>query len=227
MTNGEDKMIMNIYIFIDESGTLPDPNDRRVVLVAVAADNREIFTEIYKKMPKIRKARELKFYSAGEKTKEAYLNNLAKENVAIFTLAVDKKSQKIADTPANYAVLSWLLLLDCLAYYRNDELKLVFDRHFHRRVDENSFFKTLQKLLGRKCGLESADSRKETGITAADFVAGAFLYSQNGKSTQFYKIIEKKIISEKVVNWKEAKKKFIEALKNSPEPVQAPIRSEN
>ena len=50
-------------------------------------------------------------------------------------------------------------------------------------------------------------------------VAGAFLYAQSGKEAKFYALIKNKVISEKIINWKEAKRKFIEGLKNSPEPV--------
>lgn len=86
-------------------------------------------------------------------------------------------------------------------------------------IDETRFFTVLQRLIGRKVKVKSADSLKEPGLTAADMVAGAFLYTQSGKETKFYALIKNKIISEKIINWKEAKRKFIEGLKNSPEPV--------
>ena len=48
-------------------------------------------------------------------------------------------------------------------------------------------------------------------------VAGSLLWKQTGKDNQFYKIIKGKIVEEKIVNWKEAKKWFVK--QNSLEPV--------
>ena len=134
-------------------------------------------------------------------------------------LSIFKNTQKIADSPENYAVLSWLLLIDCLAYFKKNELEIIFDRHFYRLVDETKFFEILKKLLGQKLKIKSGDSTKEKGIMAADMVAGAFLYSQNGKTDKFYNLVKNKVISEKIINWKEAKRNYCEALKNSPEPM--------
>lgn len=164
---------MTIYIFIDESGTLPDPKDRHVVLAAVASNNSFILNRFQGKSKK-----EIKFYSTGDNTRQKYLKLLAKEDVAIFTLAVEKSGRKIPDSPENYAVLSWLLLLDCLAYFPNQKTKIIFDRHFHRNVDEESFFNILRKISNLDLDAKSEDSAKNSGIMAADMVAGAFLYSQ-------------------------------------------------
>jgi len=200
-----------IFIFIDESGTLPDPKDLIVVLVAIETNDPVIFEKILKP----RRAKEFKFYSAGDQGRKLYLESLAKKDISIFTLAVKKSSQKIIDSPQNYAVLSWLLLIDCLASFGHANLEVIFDKHFQREVDEKNLFSVLQELLGLKLKIRSADSKKEPGITAADMVAGAFLYAQSGKTEKFYRLVKEKVISEKVINWKEAKKNFIEALKNS------------
>lgn len=199
---------MTIYIFIDESGTLPDTKDKFVVLAAVATDNRLILNRFLEKSKK-----EIKFYSAGDKTRKLYLTALAKESVSIFTLSINKNRQKISDSPENYAVLSWLLLLDCLAYFRNEKTKIIFDRHFHRSTDEKKFISFLKKLFALDLDIASADSAKNPGVMAADMVAGSFLYNQTGKNNRFYRLLAGKIISEKTINWKEAKKKFIEAIK--------------
>jgi hypothetical protein len=39
-------------------------------------------------------------------------------------------------------------------------------------------------------------------------VAGAVLANETGKNSEFYKIFEKQIISEKRLNWVEAKRRF-------------------
>lgn len=149
--------------------------------------------------------REIKFYTAGNRTRTGYLKLLRNSNVAIFALAVQKGQQIIADSPENYAVLSWLLL--------KEKIHLVFDRHFHNRTDERKFFLTLENLFGKPLSQEAADSLKNPGITAADMVAGSILSFQINKNPEFYKLIEEKITSLKIIHWKEAKKQFVDAIK--------------
>lgn len=200
-----------IYIFIDESGTLPDPKDRFIVLAAVATENPHLLNRFLGKSKK-----EIKFYSAGGKTRKLYLKTLAKEPVLIFTLCINKNGQTISDSPENYAVLSWLLLIDCFTSFRENNLEIIFDQHFNRQMDEKNLFRTMEKLFGKKLKIRSGDSSKELGIMAADMVAGALLYKQTGKMNDFFDLISNKIASEKIINWKEAKRNFIERLKNSP-----------
>lgn len=208
-----------IFVFIDESGTLPDPKDQYVVLAAVATAKPDVFkqinTQIRKsiKNQKISGLSEIKFYSAGDRSRKRYMYLLKKEDIDVFVLAVNKGSQKISDSPENYAVLSWLLLLDCQAYFRDNKLEIIFDRHFWKAADENTLFTTLGKLLRKKITTKSADSLKEPGITAADMVAGSFLYLINGKVAKYYDLIQEKIVSRKEINWKEAKRNFLHVLK--------------
>ena len=56
-----------IYIFIDESGTLPDPDNLSVVLTAVATENPQVLNRFRGKSKK-----EIKFYLSGEKTRKLY-----------------------------------------------------------------------------------------------------------------------------------------------------------
>ena len=165
---------MTIYIFVDESGTLPDPKNNVIVLAGVATnlpkDLAKALNSIKKRPNPNRKSqmkREIKFYTAGNRTRTGYLKLLRNLNVAIFALAVQKGRQIITDSPENYAVLSWLLL--------KEKIHLIFDRHFHNKTDERKFFLTLENLFGKSLSQESADSLKNPGITAADMVAGSIL----------------------------------------------------
>lgn len=211
---------MTIYIFIDESGTLPDPKNNVIVLAGVATnlpkDLAKVLNSIKKRPNPNRKSqmkREIKFYTAGNRTRTGYLKLLRNLNVAIFALAVQKGRQIITDSPENYAVLSWLLLIDCFAYYKKEKIHLIFDRHFHNKTDERKFFLTLENLFGKPLSQETADSLKNPGITAADMVAGSILSFQINKNPEFYKLIEEKMTSLKIIHWKEAKKQFINAIK--------------
>jgi len=63
-----------VTIYIDESGTLPDPNDKLVVVAAVGTPSPEridIILKQAKKKTSLKKSTgELKFYTAGDKTKK-------------------------------------------------------------------------------------------------------------------------------------------------------------
>lgn len=214
-------------VFIDESGTLPDPKDRVVIVAAVGTEMPEKLISINKSVRKLQKKKdsEIKFYKAGERTKKRFLEKLSKENVEIFVLVVEKEGKKIDDTPENFALLCWLILEDCLVFYQEGIKEVVFDRHFHKRCDQESFNQILFKLLGKKINVSHVDSQKDQRVNSADMVAGSLLWEKTGKDARFYQLIKPKIISEKLVNWRQIKKKFWH--KKMSEPAQAPIQTIN
>lgn len=203
-----------ITIVIDESGTLPDPKDKVVVIAAVGIDNLALIDRVHKSTRKSLKNRgksidEIKFYLAGEKTKLIYLRDLATQNVEIFVLIVEKNGQKIADTPENFAVLCWLLLEDCFLFYRERKnTEIILDRHFNSEKDQEKFNRILNRLLNKQLTFIHADSKVTSAISASDMIAGSVLWCNTGKSSKFYSLIKNKIISEKRLNWKEAKRRF-------------------
>ena len=71
--------IVNFTIFIDESGTLPDIKDRVIVIAAVGTNTPIVIDDIFKTLQKKEKLRkktgELKFYTAGDKTKQFFLKS--------------------------------------------------------------------------------------------------------------------------------------------------------
>lgn len=210
-----------ITILIDESGTLPDPKDKVIIIAAVGTEMPAKLIEITQKIRKKLKARkkkeiisEIKFYNASEKTKTEFLKELSKCPIDIFILIVNKNGQKIPDTPENFALLCYLLLEECFLFYQEDIKEIIFDKHFHKKQDLEIFNRTLQKLLDKKVLLKHVDSEKDIIVDNADMVAGSALWAYTGKSDKFYKIIKNRIISEKILNWKEAKRKFLEKLKN-------------
>ena len=70
------------------------------------------------------------------------------------------------------------------------------------------FNQQLQQLLNKKLRIEYVDSKKDKRVNIADMVAGAVLAKETGKSNQFYKLIEKQTVSEKRINWAEAKRRI-------------------
>lgn len=116
--------------------------------------------------------------------------------------------RKITDTPEHFAFLCWLLLNDVLSFYP-DIKEIIFDRHFSRDYDIEQFNKFLRRLLPQLPDIQHVDSKKVKRVNIADMIAGAVLANETGKNKKYYKMFEKQIISEKRLNWVEAKRKFL------------------
>jgi len=202
------------YLFLDESGTLPDPKDKVVIVAAVGTYSPEEITRIIKRVRKKGKFKrptgEIKFYTAGEKTKELFFRLIAKEKFDIFILIVDKMGRKIPDTPKHFALLSGLLLKEVLYFYPKIQ-EIIFDRHFHYEEDIKEFNQSLKSFLKQELPkIKHVDSQKDKKVNIADMVAGAVLAKEAEKDKQFYKIFRKKIVSELRLNWPEAKRRLFE-----------------
>lgn len=202
----------NITIYIDESGTLPDKADRLVVVAAVSTTNSNSLSQPKKfarHQLENKNISEIKFYRCGDKTRIKFLKILAKQDLEIFVLCVEKEGRSVADTPENFAVLCWLLLEECQLFHREKISEVVFDRHFHRLKDRGNFDRTLCQLLNRKDLIfVHEDSQKIPQINTADMVAGSYLWFKKGKTDKFYKIIKNKVISEKTVTWRQIRTRF-------------------
>jgi hypothetical protein len=200
-----------VTVFVDESGTLPDPKDKVVIVAAVGSQSPEKLLTISKSVRKFQKKKysaEIKFYKAGERTKKKFLEKLAKEDLEIFVLTVEKEGKKIEDSPGNFALLCWLILEDCLLFYKNKLKQVIFDRHFHQKKDQEKFNQVLTRLLNRQLIFIHVDSQKDSRVNAADMVAGSLLWKATGKDKKFYQLIKEKITSEKIINWKQIREKF-------------------
>ncbi len=200
-----------IYIFLDESGTLPDPKDTVVIVAAVGTVQPQQLSRVTTKTRSHlqkgkNKSSEIKFYNAGDKTRITFLKELMEKDIQLFTLTIEKPGQSILDTPENFALLCWLLLEECFLFYGQENYEVVFDKHFHKKTDREVFDAGLMELIGRKLSIIHADSVNDTRVNTADMVAGSILYYRTGKNKQFYEMIKEKIISEKVLHWKVAKK---------------------
>ena len=203
-------MKKHIYIYIDESGTLPDPQSPVIVVAAVGTEKpRSLLLPSKSTKRSIRKSTsEIKFYRAGDNTKKRFLQILAKQDVSIFVLTIEKHGQIITDSPENFAFVCSLLLNDCLIYYQHDQLQFIFDRHFHRQIDRDMFNVTLQNILGKSFQISHVDSLQQQAVSTADMIAGSILWFHTAKNPLFYTLIKNKIVAEKVISWKEARRAF-------------------
>lgn len=199
-----------VIVFIDESGTLPDPKDRVIIVAAVGTkipEKIEDIIKIVRKGGRFKKpSSEFKFYTASEKSKFLFFEKINKEKFNIFILTVEKMGRKISDTPTHFAILCWLLLKDVISFYSKIE-EIIFDKHFHKDKDLEEFNIFLKKHLGNLT-IKHVDSKKDTRITIADMIAGAILTKETKKDDKFYRLFKKQIISERKINWPEAKRKL-------------------
>lgn len=215
-----DKNLKQYYIFIDESGTLPDVKDKFIVIAGVGAENikdaKDLVSRVLKSLrqQKIR-IKELKFYHSGDRTKIQILSGIVSCGFEIFILAVDKKKRKISDTPENFALLIGELINGINLWKPKRNLKIIIDRHFNRKNDEKSFNNFLQEKVIKNVdyNIQHIDSYQNFIVNLADFVAGANLAKYNKKEFQFYNIIKENILFEKIVNYPALKRKNLKIKK--------------
>ena len=203
---------MKRVVYIDESGTLPDPKDNVIVVAAVGTEFPEGIDLLFKRLRKSvvyhKPISELKFYTAGEKTKSLFFQLLNKENYSIYTLSVEKRGKKIPDTPENYGALCSLLLRDILKRTINIG-KLIFDRHFSREDDIDVFNRIIRNITGKQMKIYHVSSVEDKRVNIADMVAGAVLSKETGKDVRYYEMMANKVVKSRKVNWKEVKRYLI------------------
>jgi len=198
--------------YTDESGNLSDPNDRYVAFAAIVTSHPDRLRRIVKKASrKLKKARlkrrtgqEIKWWNAPDGTRRRVLEALARQEVQVFWLVVDKENEGIPDTPENYGLMLGELVRECLAYH--PDLRLMTDVHFSGSAQREALN---QVLIGRTGLAEKPmhlESQQDSIIQLADFVAGAILYWFTGKG-DFVDLIEGKVVAGKVVKWQQLAKK--------------------
>jgi hypothetical protein len=201
--------IINIYV--DESGTLPDPNDKFVVMAAVvipsAKEGHDIIQRTLSGLRQLRvRIPELKFYHASHSTKRKFLSAMVAAGFEIFILVVDKKGRKIADSPEHFARLTVSLISEICFSRPATAVNLIMDRHFTgaaRTELFNSSFQETAQALKLHVDIRHVDSQEEPLVNIADMAAGSVFWKYTGKSREFYGIIHDNIVVEKIVSWPE------------------------
>lgn len=203
------------YALIDESGRIYDPNDKILVFAVVIAENlsglEKIIIKARQRIPKKGKRKserlsEIKFSLTGDNTRIFILKELAKYQVKIYALIINKQGRKIQDNPENYA----FLIGEALKTVIRDNPKLthiLIDRHFTFITQREKFNVHMQKRYGNKLFIEHVDSLQNPVVTLADFVAGAIRFTYVKQNFQFKECIKDLIIEEKLTTWKKIKKR--------------------
>ena len=210
------KNLKQYYIFVDESGTLPDIKDNFIIIAGIGVERtkeaKNLVSRILKSLRqrKIR-IKELKFYYAGEQSKRQILSGIVSASFEIFIIAIDKKNKKISDNPENFALLIGELVDEINFWKPNKKLKIIIDRHFHKKIDEKNFNNFFRKNIRENvnCDIIHINSQQNFVVNLADFVAGSTLAKYNKNNFQFYNIFKENIIFEKIVNWPALKRKSL------------------
>lgn len=203
------------YALIDESGRIYDPNDKILVFAVIVTNNlsglEKIIIKARQRIPEKGRRRrerlsEIKFSLTGDNTRLFILKGLTKYQVKIYSLIIDKQGRKIQDNPENYAILIEELLRTVI----RDNPKLthiLIDRHFTYITQRERFNLYIQKKFSSRLFIEHVDSLQNPVITLADFVAGAIRVAYVKQIHEFKECIKDLITEDKLVTWKEIKKR--------------------
>ncbi len=210
-----------VFGFMDESPSLSDSS--LFFCVDVVSTNEKTNKNLQKILKnarrkivkkKLKQLSELKFYNSDEKTRIYILSQIASCDVEIVVLILDKEKRKIVDTPENYGIVVAAAITELLKFHSS--LSLTMDKKFTNMNQQNNFLQNCQKTInilspkGKNVFFNPPiDSRKESSVQLADFVAGAFNAKYNKKENRYVEIIQKKVRSEMIVKWTEIKKRIM------------------
>lgn len=203
------------YVLIDESGRLHDPHDQILVFAAVVTRTLisldTIISKARGRIPtkgkrKRERLSEIKFSLVGDRTRQLVLKEIAKRDMRVYILVVDKQGRSIKDTPENYALLVARLLKKVLR--DNPKLEhILIDRHYTFITQREEFNTLLQEISRRTLFIEHLDSLQNPVISLPDFVAGALRSACVREELQWKKQIEHMILEEDFKTWRELKQK--------------------
>lgn len=209
------------YGFLDESPSLSDSQLFFCVdIISTAEKTNERLQNIIKrarkkmKNKKLKSLSEIKFNNSEESIRVFVLSEIAKADIEIVAVAIDKEKRRIKDTPQNYGIVVGAAVAE--AAILHPLLNLTVDKKFTSQKQEKEFIIEAQQatqILSKGSINVSfnppTDSKKESNLQLADFVAGALNFKYNNKDDHYVEIVKDKIKVEKVLLWTEIKKRIV------------------
>lgn len=210
-----------VYGFLDESPALSD-NVLFFCINILSTSNRpnkqlqNIVKRARKRIVKksLKSLREIKFHASDKKTKYYILQEIAKQDVKIIAIIVDKENRKIKDSPLNYGIIVGFTIAKQLSIY--PILNITMDKKFTNSEQETEFLRVVQKTVEIFAPKNKnvvfnppVDSKKNVLIQLADFVVGALQAKYNNQDLRYAEIIKKNIVLEKIIKWTEVKKRIV------------------
>lgn len=209
------------YGFLDESPALSDSVLFFCVNIISTSDRtnkqlQKIIKKARKRIvkKKIRSLSEIKFHDSEEKIRLYVLREIAKQDVKIIAIAVDKEGRKVNDTPQNYGAVVGIAIAEFLSFY--PALNITLDKKFTKDEQVAEFLRVAQNTVQLLSPLNTSvvfnppvDSKSESLIQLADFVAGALQTKYNQRDGHYFEVIATKIVRVKVIKWTELKKRIV------------------
>ncbi len=200
------------YGFLDESPNLTDKESFFSVVIVLTTDqNKKNYQSIFKRIRKSelkgkkKDVPELKFAHSTDRVRTKTLQAISKRSVKVSAFIIDKTNRRVPDTPENYGIVVGFAVSEALKKY--PIIVLTVDKKYTKPKDQEEVEKTTLKVVGKvsKKGVlqfkEHADSKSNSLLQMADFIAGAISYKYNFKDDTFSKIIENLIEQEELESW--------------------------
>jgi len=204
------------YGFLDESPNLQDKSAffSIVIILNTNPDEksyRSIFKRIRKNVlkKKAKEVPELKFTNSTPQVRIKILKAISKRSMKISAYILDKTGRRIPDTPENYGIVAGFAISEALK--KHPAIVLTFDKKYTKPKDQEEVEKTTLKVVAKvsKKGVlqfkEHGDSKTNSILQMADYVAGAVSYKYNLKDASYWEIIKDLIEQESKESWVDIK----------------------
>lgn len=209
-------MAKTLYLFVDEAGDLGFSKNSTCVFVVcyIATENPETLRKCVNRLRKRLRVRkiyskigEFKFSRDDEYIRKKLLEVIARENLEVGYIVIDKKSvkAKLKDSPPvlyNYLVVHYILT-NVLAKQDIGGIKFIIDKSLSKqsreRFDEYFRNKLDWKQLvekGRippKYSITHENSQNDPCLQIVDYLAGAAFAKFEHGDSQYYNIIKPRI----------------------------------
>lgn len=196
------------YSFIDESGNTSPFSGSRFFVVALLDTRNPRKVELHvrrlhKRFGTSLKSGEMKASESQEETIRRFLSAIAKEQIEIIAIIVDKKSivripksnekiyREAVSLAVSHAVRRWQkveIYLD--KRYTSKRLRKALEREIRERITD---------FPGQVVIIHQEDSIARKELQAADFISWAFFQKYERGDSQFFDIIAGNVIVEEVI----------------------------
>ena len=163
---------------------------------------------------KLKSLSEIKFHDSDERTRVYVLKEIAKHDLKIVAVVIDKEGRMVRDSPLNYGIAVGATIAEMLSVY--PVLNLTLDKKFTKEKQETEFLKyaqeTVEKLAPKNKSVvfnPPKDSKQDSLLQLVDFVAGAMQAKYNSKDIHYVDVIKDKVVVEKMIKWTMLKKRIV------------------
>ncbi len=204
------------YGFLDESpNLLSRSNFFSIIIILNTNPDEKVYRSIFKRTRKNvlrRKAKqvpELKFANSTLQVRNKVLRAISKRAIKISAFILNKEGRRIPDTPENYGIVAGFAVSEALK--KHSVIVLTFDKKYTKLQDQEEVEKTALKMVAKvsKKGVlqfkEHADSKTNSILQMADYVAGATSEKYNQSDESYWEIIKDLIEQESTESWIEIK----------------------